>query len=476
MANVLAQVLGIIHDSGELRASLGTETNPKQYTRMFAKPYKLKSNNALKNSEKKHLAQRVQDEFPFATEEKVKEIVPQKGSYTCMKLVLHSGDFVNVYASDGVPMLIETPERLVPTVCALWKVPDLVPMLTIHAPVLAKIQNGAPLYLPGVSLPAQGAGFPVFQCGTMMGARTEDNAAACIVGSAAMSSADMLLRASGVCLDTLHVYGDALCKEQKFSRIERPTLAAPVPRPPGAGHLAGNFQQPCETSHDDEVPADMDELLKWCLLSFLKLEGKRAELPLKTNLLYKNHLQALCPPDRSLDVRAALTDYVKRRALSSPAARGLVTLDAALAAVMSRPEKEAVKWDALMAAVQSKMTASTEMTFADGTVKLTKTKLEPIKMTVSVRSGNKKVTLVSNLESFGFNLQALAHVCQLGIAASCGITRAPGAKSDQLMLQGDQALAHVCQLGIAASCGLTRAPGAKSDQLMLQGDQVRATS
>lgn len=85
------------------------------------------------------MAQRVLDEFPFATEEKVKEIVPLKGSCTCMKLVLHSGDFVNVYASDGIPMLIETRGRLVPTVCALWRIPDLVPVLTIHTLAFDKV-------------------------------------------------------------------------------------------------------------------------------------------------------------------------------------------------------------------------------------------------------------------------------------------------------------------------------------------------
>lgn len=69
----------------------------------------------------------------------MKEIVPLKGSCTCMKLVLHSGDVVNVYASDGIPMLIETPGGLVPTVCALWRAPDLVPVLTIHTLVLAKV-------------------------------------------------------------------------------------------------------------------------------------------------------------------------------------------------------------------------------------------------------------------------------------------------------------------------------------------------
>lgn len=45
---------------------------------------------------------------------------------------------------------------------------------------------------------------------------------------------------------------------------------------------------------------------------------------------------------------------------------------------------------------------------------------------------------MSNLEAFGFNLPALGHVCQTGVAASCGVTRSPGSKYDQLMIQGDQ--------------------------------------
>lgn len=38
---------------------------------------------------------------------------------------------------------------------------------------------------------------------------------------------------------------------------------------------------------EDDIPTDMDDLLRWCLLSFLKLEAKNTELPLKTNLLYR---------------------------------------------------------------------------------------------------------------------------------------------------------------------------------------------
>lgn len=579
---------------------------------MFAKPYKLKSNTTLKNSEKKHLTQRIRDEFPTSTEEKIKELVPSKSSCICMKLILHSGDTLNVYSVDSVPMIIETEERLIPTVCALWKVPDLVPVLIIHGPVLSKIHGGAPLYLPGVVTPAGGAGFPMFQRNAIIALCTQENSAAGIIGRALMSSADMLLRAAGVCLETLHVIGDQLCKDNKFSKIERPkmgpatyglseitSITADISQlsmnptvkeewpslgkqtPPVASPLVTpthitnqthsaeiplpsivnepklieegepvkfedqHEEQDCMVSDDTPksedmgIPSDTDELLRWCLLSFLKLQAKNHEYPFKTNLLYKCMMQ-LCPPERSIDVkkssykklgkfleamqqegllevrevekgvsavtvvnlshpavrahappaalreavqaqtqeaappgdyapplvrdmycvtaavadifapikkgtaltpaevRSGLTDYVKTRNLNSSEVKGAVTLDATLSKVTSKPERDAIKWDALMLSVQGRMTPSTEMRFSDGTVKLTKSKLEPVKMQVASRSGNKKVTLVSNLEAFGFSLPALSHVCQTGVAASCSVTRTPGSKFDQLMVQGDQ--------------------------------------
>lgn len=48
------------------------------------------------------------------------------------------------------------------------------------------------------------------------------------------------------------------------------------------------------------------------------------------------------------------------------------------------------------------------------------------------------MTLVSNLEAYGFALPALSTACQRAVGAACGVTRAPGARHDQLMLQGDQ--------------------------------------
>ncbi|CAB3242161.1 unnamed protein product [Arctia plantaginis] len=586
---------------------------------MFAKPYKLKSNTTLKNSEKKHLAQRIQDEFPSTAEEKVKQLVPVKSSCICMKLVLHSGDTVNVFSVDNVPMLIETEERLLPTVCALWKVPDLVPVLVIHSPVLSKIHGGAPLYLPGVVTPEGGKGFPMFQRNTVIALCTQDNAAAGIVGRALISSADMLLRAAGVCLETLHVMGDQLCKDIKFNKIERPKMGpasygqgdltdnitadvrqlsiqpkikeewpslgkpvappAPVaqaqvpepnipmvPTPPSTTPPVRNEPRLItesskseeetdvmddeikdESPESEQIPTDADGLLRWCLLSFLKLQAKSLEYPHKTNLLYKSMMQ-LCPPDRTVDVkkstykklgkfleamqqegllevrevekgvaavtavslahpalrahrpppgaaalldragpgagagagggaplhgdyvpplvremfcvtaavadvlvpikkgtavtasevRARLTEYVKVHQLTSAEVKGAVKMNSALSKITGKPEGEAVKWEELMNSAVGRMTPATEMRFADGSVKLSKTKLEPIRMQIASRSGNKKVTLVSNLEAFGFSLPALGHVCQTGVAASCGVTRTPGSKSDQLMIQGDQ--------------------------------------
>ncbi|CAH2230664.1 jg4216 [Pararge aegeria aegeria] len=531
---------------------------------MFAKPYRLKSNKTLKNSEKKCLTQRIQSEFPVATDEKVKELVPSKSATSCMKVVLHSGDTVSVYVVDGVPVMIDMGDRLVPTVCALWKVPELVPTIRIHTPVLSKMQGGAPLYAPGVV--TEGC-FPQFRCGAVVAACTSDNAAAGVVGQAMMSSADLVRAPMGVCLETLHVYGDQLCKEEKFSKIDRPKLG-PASYDNTADNIAFDFNQltiqpireewpslvkepkpapvanvpviipdepKVEPDSEDQVPADMDGLLRWCLLSFLKTQAKHIELPLKTNLLYKNHLMPFCPTDRTLevkkssykkmgkfleamqreglvevreidkgvdalvsvntahplvrshkarapqskepvqeegdareyvppqirelycitanvldlfaplrkgtalaaaDVRQALVQHVAQRGLAQ--ARGSVQLDQLLAAVTGRQPQELMKWEELTTCVLGRMTPSTEMRFADGTVKLTKSRLEPIKMQVATRSGNKKVTLVSNLESFGFSLRPLAHACQLLAGASCGITRSAASRTDQLMLQGDQ--------------------------------------
>ena len=73
-----------------------------------------------------------------------------------------------------------------------------------------------------------------------------------------------------------------------------------------------------------------------------------------------------------------------------------------------------------------------------------KGKLDLIEMTLGNRSGNKKVTLIHNLDVFGINLQEFAHKCQVGVAASSTINEAPNKKKSngssvmEVLVQGNQ--------------------------------------
>lgn len=67
-----------------------------------------------------------------------------------------------------------------------------------------------------------------------------------------------------------------------------------------------------------------------------------------------------------------------------------------------------------------------------------KGKVQPITMVISNRSGNKKVTLVDNLELYGIPIQKFAKQCQHGVAASTSVLNVPGKKSQQLLVQGNQ--------------------------------------
>lgn len=82
--------------------------------------------------------------------------------------------------------------------------------------------------------------------------------------------------------------------------------------------------------------------------------------------------------------------------------------------------------------------SSSGITGGDDTVH--KGKIPPITISVSVRSGNKKVTLIDNLDLFGVCIPDFAKECQHGVAASTSISRPSGKKTDQLLVQGNQVL------------------------------------
>ena len=73
-----------------------------------------------------------------------------------------------------------------------------------------------------------------------------------------------------------------------------------------------------------------------------------------------------------------------------------------------------------------------------------KGKLDLIEMTLGKRSGNKKVTMIHNLDVFGIDPKEFGHKCQVGVAASSTVNEAPNKKKSngnpviEVLVQGNQ--------------------------------------
>ncbi|KAF3823144.1 hypothetical protein GH733_010580, partial [Mirounga leonina] len=104
---------------------------------MFAKAFRVKSNTAIKGSDR--------DQVPA--------LVPGKEELNVVKLYAHRGDAVTVYVCGGNPILFELEKNLYPTVYTLWSYPDLLPTFTTWPLVLEKLVGGAGLVVPPAGLP-----------------------------------------------------------------------------------------------------------------------------------------------------------------------------------------------------------------------------------------------------------------------------------------------------------------------------------
>lgn len=116
---------------------------------MFIKPFRTKSNVQLKSSDRKKLQNKISSRFVI-TDEELNVLFPSKGSVSLLKIITHSEEIITIYAVDKRPLFFETPtNQLLPTVYAMWLVPELVPLFTTHPDVLPRLAKGANLMLPG---------------------------------------------------------------------------------------------------------------------------------------------------------------------------------------------------------------------------------------------------------------------------------------------------------------------------------------
>ncbi|XP_060517587.1 eukaryotic translation initiation factor 2D [Cylas formicarius] len=137
-------------------------------------------------------------------------------------------------------------------------------------------------------------------------------------------------------------------------------------------------------------------------------------------------------------VRMCVTDYIKKYQCQDLENTNLVKPKEVLQ-IICRTES-AITWEEVFERVCDSMKNCFKVVSGNEQI-FNKGKISPITMNVSVRSYNKKVTLVDNLELFGINVNEFSKECQHGVAASTTIiSKTPGKKSDQLLVQGNQVI------------------------------------
>jgi len=82
---------------------------------MFAKAFRVKSNTAIKGSDRRKLRADVTTAFPTLGTDQVSALVPGKEELNVVKLYAHRGDAVTVYVCGGNPILFELEKNLYPT-------------------------------------------------------------------------------------------------------------------------------------------------------------------------------------------------------------------------------------------------------------------------------------------------------------------------------------------------------------------------
>ncbi|KAM9786213.1 eukaryotic translation initiation factor 2D [Neosynchiropus ocellatus] len=317
---------------------------------MFAKPFRVKSNTAIKGSDRRKLKADVAAAFPALTPEDLLELLPNKEELNVVKIYSHKGDAVTLYVLHKNPLFFELDRCLYPTVYMLWRYPAVLPTFKTWPPVLQKLTGGADLMLPGVTVPS--SGLPVVQQGECCSVSLVNNSAPVAVGTAAVSSGEM--RSSGMkgkgvfivhtYMDNLWAFGDksalpslpmedgqeqsddecgeddeeetregedahveaaeepsSTVVEQVCCRVDNMSLTEKVEK---EEEKAVDEMEESLDDTDETTPQEkMDALLLQCFLHALKCKLKKSELPLLTSTFLRNHMFSCCPSGSQLDLK-----------------------------------------------------------------------------------------------------------------------------------------------------------------------------
>nr|XP_057907988.1 eukaryotic translation initiation factor 2D isoform X2 [Doryrhamphus excisus] len=531
---------------------------------MFTKAFRVKSNTVMKTSDRRKLKADVSAAFPSLTSDDLTQLIPNKEVLNVVKIYAHKGESVALYVLQKNPLFFELEKQLYPTVYMLWRFPNVLPTFSTWPPVLDKMIGGADLMLPGVVVPSNG--LPEIKKGDCCAVTVVNNRAPVAVGTAAVSSAEMLslgMKGKGVCV--LHTYMDHLWAfGEKSNPPTIPESEQPVvygeEYPPDereeeeeeeeedGKQIVEQKQQQIKSDEDqtcsdvaklslaeqdeearektneeeDDNPddqkspqEDMDSLFLQCFLCALKSKVKKSELPLLTSTFLRNHMFSCCPSGKKLDIKkssykklskflqvmqqqhslvrvkelAKGVDSIVEVDWKNPELRSFcvpkeaeveeISLPSGGGETMYRPPEITVLYSVSTrleplfqdankrkgvilqpAEVRSIVTDYVKMNdLVDENNKKTlermqrcyqivfpgqkpvvkKGHIEPIDITVVSRGGNKKVTLIKNLEVYGLDPPAVATALQHKVQASSVLQPVPGSKNNVLVqIQGNQ--------------------------------------
>uniref|UniRef100_A0A8D1E9R9 Eukaryotic translation initiation factor 2D n=1 Tax=Sus scrofa TaxID=9823 RepID=A0A8D1E9R9_PIG len=428
---------------------------------MFAKAFRVKSNTAIKGSDRRKLRADVTAVFPTLGTDQVSELIPGKEELNIVRLYAHRGDAVTVYVSGGNPILFELEKNLYPTVYTLWSYPDLLPTFTTWPLVLEKLVGGADLMLPGLVVPP--AGLPQVQKGDLCAIALVGNRAPVAIGVAAMSTAEMLTSGlKGRGFSVLHTYQDHLCPEgrqldvkkssyKKLSKflqhMQQEQIIQVKELSQGVESIvAVDWKHPRITSFVIPEPSPTSQTVQ---------EGSREQpyhppdikslycVPASMTLLFQESGHKKGSILEGSEVRTIVISYAKKHDLVDADNKNLVKLDPILCdCILEKNEQHTVMklpWDSLLSRCLEKLQPAYQVTFPGQEPIVKKGKICPIDITLAQRASNKKVTMVRNLEAYGLDPYSVAAILQQRCQASTTVTPAPGAKDSlQVQIQGNQ--------------------------------------
>ncbi|XP_054747722.1 eukaryotic translation initiation factor 2D [Anastrepha obliqua] len=130
-------------------------------------------------------------------------------------------------------------------------------------------------------------------------------------------------------------------------------------------------------------------------------------------------------------IKKIVREYISKHNLPKAGADNIIQLDETLEKICDAKTSSV---NQICIAITNKM----EYSFQMCELKNVASNKPLIQMSLATRSGNKKVTLISNIECYGIIVPEFIKLCKQGAAASTTVVKLPHQKAEQLQIQGNQ--------------------------------------